>query len=139
MSEAPTQVAPGVHRLGNALVNCYLIEDGNRMTLVDGGLPGFRPQLDAYLRSRGRSARRHRRGDPHARAFRPRRDGRARCASDAPATVYVHEADEQMARTGKVHPRDGSMLPYLRRPAVWKLFYVGAPQRRHADAEGRPS
>ncbi len=55
MSDAPTQVAPGVHRLGNALVNCYLIEDGNRMTLVDGGLPGFRPQLDAYLRSRGRS------------------------------------------------------------------------------------
>src|SRR3954451_12879327 len=39
MSDAPTQVAPGVHRLGNALINCYLIEDGNRMTLVDGGLP----------------------------------------------------------------------------------------------------
>ena len=30
-----------------------------------------------------------------------------------------------MARTGKVHERDGSMLPYLRRPAIWRLFLVG--------------
>ena len=50
-----SEVAPGVHRLGNAYVNCYLIEDGNQLTLVDAGLPGFRPQLDEYLRSRGRS------------------------------------------------------------------------------------
>src|SRR3954449_944106 len=55
MANAPTQVAPGVHRLGNAIVNCYLIEDGNRMTLVDGGFPGVRAQLNEYLRSRGRS------------------------------------------------------------------------------------
>jgi glyoxylase-like metal-dependent hydrolase (beta-lactamase superfamily II) len=31
-----------------------------------------------------------------------------------------------MARTGKVHPREGSMLPYLRHPAAWKLLAVGA-------------
>ena len=113
-----------MHRLGNALVNCYLIEDGNRMTLVDGGLPGFRPQLDAYLRSRGRSLTdidavilTHAHSD-HVGMVEAVRE-------QAPATVYVHEADAHMARTGKVHPRDGSLLPYLRRPAVWKLFYVG--------------
>lgn len=123
MSEAPTQVAPGVHRLGNALVNCYLIEDGNRMTLVDGGLPGFRPQLVSYLRSRGSSL-----ADidavilTHAHADHT---GMAELVrTDAPAAVHVPEADEQMARTGKTHARDGRMLPYLRHRAVYRLFFT---------------
>ena len=46
MPDAPTQVAPCLHRIGNSLVNWYLIEDGNDLTLVDGGLPCFRPQLN---------------------------------------------------------------------------------------------
>jgi glyoxylase-like metal-dependent hydrolase (beta-lactamase superfamily II) len=124
MLDAPTDVAPGVHRLGNALVNCYLIEDGNRMTLVDAGLPGFLPQLVEHLRSRGSSLAdidavilTHAHSDHVGMAERVR--------SDAPAAVHVHEADERMARTGKVHPREGRMLPYLRYPAVWKLFLVG--------------
>jgi glyoxylase-like metal-dependent hydrolase (beta-lactamase superfamily II) len=36
--------------------------------------------------------------------------------------VYVHEADANLARTGKNHKRDGSLLPYLRYPATWKLL-----------------
>jgi glyoxylase-like metal-dependent hydrolase (beta-lactamase superfamily II) len=125
MPDAPTQVAPGVHRLGNAYVNCYLIEDGNQLTLVDAGMPGFRSQLDDHLRSRGRSVT-----DiaavilTHAHADHV---GMAEAVRvDAPAPVWVHEADADMARTGKVHPRDGSLLPYLRQPAVWKLFAMGA-------------
>jgi glyoxylase-like metal-dependent hydrolase (beta-lactamase superfamily II) len=39
--------------------------------------------------------------------------------------VYVHVADEHMAHTAKVHKRDGSLLPYLRRRAVWKLLAMG--------------
>src|SRR4051812_39140904 len=124
MSDAPTQVAPGVHRLGNALVNCYLIEDGNRMTLVDGGFPGFRAQLEAYLRSRGRSVRdidavilTHAHSD-HVGMVEGVR-------TDAPAPVHVHEKDAHMATTGKQHKRDGSLLPYLRHPAVYKLFLAG--------------
>jgi glyoxylase-like metal-dependent hydrolase (beta-lactamase superfamily II) len=120
----PTEVAPGVHRLGNAFVNCYLIEDGNRLTLVDAGLPGFRSQVDEYLRSRGRGVNdiaavilTHAHGDHVGMAERIR--------LDAPAPVYVHAADEHMARTSKVHKRDGSLLPYLRRPAVWKLLAMG--------------
>ena len=115
------KVAPGVHRLGNAYVNCYLIEDGNQLTLVDAGLPGFRGGLDDYLRSHGRSVKdiaavilTHAHGDHVGMAEKVR--------TDAPAPVHVHEADAEMARTGKIHPRDGSLLPYLRRPALWKLF-----------------
>jgi glyoxylase-like metal-dependent hydrolase (beta-lactamase superfamily II) len=122
--EAPTLVAPGVHRLGNALVNCYLLEEGNDLTLVDGGLPGFRPQLNEYLRSRGRSVTdiaavilTHAHSD-HVGIVEGVR-------TDAPAEVHVHEKDAEMARTGKVHKRDGSMVPYLWRPATWKLFVVG--------------
>ena len=121
MSEAPTQVAPGVHRLGNAFINCYLIEDGNRMTLVDGGLPGFRGQLDDYLRSRGRTV-----ADIDAVILTHAHSDHVGIVEgvrvDAPAPVYVHAADEQMARTGKTHRREGSMLPYLWRPAVWRFF-----------------
>jgi glyoxylase-like metal-dependent hydrolase (beta-lactamase superfamily II) len=123
MSEAPTQVAPGVHRLGNALVNCYLIEDGNRMTLVDGGLPGFRPQLASYLASRGAGL-----ADidavilTHAHSDHTGMVEMVR--ADAHAAVHVHEADAEMARTGKAHKREGGMLPYLRYPATYRLFFV---------------
>jgi glyoxylase-like metal-dependent hydrolase (beta-lactamase superfamily II) len=121
----PTEVATGVHRLGNAYVNCYLIEDGNQLTLVDGGMPGFRPQLDDYLRSRGRSVTdiaavilTHAHPDHVGMVERVR--------TEAPAPVYVHEADAQMARTAKMHKRDGSFLPYLRRAGMWKLLAMGA-------------
>ena len=122
--DAPTQVAPGVHRLGNPFVNCYLLEEGNSLTLVDGGMPGFRPQLNQYLRERGRSVTdieavilTHAHSDHVGMAEGVRRD--------APAPVHVHELDAEMARTGKVHKRDGSILPYLIRPATWRLFLVG--------------
>jgi glyoxylase-like metal-dependent hydrolase (beta-lactamase superfamily II) len=121
---APTQVAPGVHRLGNSIVNCYLLEEGNELTLVDGGLPGFRPQLEEYLQSRGRSVNAitaviltHAHSDHVGMVEGIRR------AAGAP--VHVHVKDEPMARTGKAHKRDGSLLPYLFRPATLRLFYVG--------------
>ena len=44
---------------------------------------------------------------------------------DAGAPVYVHEADAEMARTAKQHKREGSVLPYLRRPAPYKLLLSG--------------
>lgn len=121
--DAPTQLAPGIHRLGNELVNCYLIEEGNELTLVDGGFPGFRHQLDAYLQSRGRRVQditavilTHAHSDHVGMVEGIRRD--------APAPVHVHAKDAEMAKTGKTHPRDGSLLPYLRHPALYKLFLV---------------
>jgi hypothetical protein len=50
MSDAPTQVAPGVHRLGNAYVNCYLIEDGNDLAFAADSLQML-ASLDALERS----------------------------------------------------------------------------------------
>lgn len=45
----PDEVAPGVHRLGLAYVNCYLVVDEDGMTLVDAGLPGTARVLDLAL------------------------------------------------------------------------------------------
>jgi glyoxylase-like metal-dependent hydrolase (beta-lactamase superfamily II) len=120
MADAPTQLAPGLHRLGNALVNCHLIEDGNRMTLVDAGFPGFRGQLDAYLRSRGSSASAidaviltHAHPDHVGMAEALRRQG---------ATVYVPEAEAELARSAGRHHREASLLPALVRAPTWRLL-----------------
>ncbi|QCB93479.1 MBL fold metallo-hydrolase [Cellulomonas shaoxiangyii] len=50
-----TDVAPGVHRLAHAYVNCYLVEgDDGRLTIVDTGLPDTWPLLGHAVRALGR-------------------------------------------------------------------------------------
>jgi glyoxylase-like metal-dependent hydrolase (beta-lactamase superfamily II) len=117
-----TEVAPGIHRLGNQLINFYVIEDGARLALVDAGLPGFRKQLEAFLAERGRTL-------AHVDAVllthaHSDHVGVAEAVRQAGATVYVHGADAEMARTAKQQEREGSMLPYLRRRATWRLLAV---------------
>ena len=88
----------------------------------DAGVPGFRPQLNAYLQSRGRSVKditdvilTHAHVDHVGMAEQLRENG---------ATVHVHAKDEHMARTGEVHERESTLLPYLRYPALYKLFLL---------------
>lgn len=50
-----TDVVPGVHLLQYANVNCYLIEDGDALTLVDAGLPGAWTELGHAVRHLGRA------------------------------------------------------------------------------------
>jgi glyoxylase-like metal-dependent hydrolase (beta-lactamase superfamily II) len=49
------QVAEGVYRLGSPFVNFYAIEEGGRLTIVDGGIPGYWDQIPQLLSSLGRS------------------------------------------------------------------------------------
>ena len=72
------EVAPGVHRLGNEIVNYYLIEADGGLTLVDAGLPAFRGRLEAFLRRARPDAVGHRRAAAHPRARRPPRHRRGR-------------------------------------------------------------
>ncbi|HLS73090.1 MAG TPA: MBL fold metallo-hydrolase [Actinomycetaceae bacterium] len=51
---AAREVAPGVHLVSRAHVNCYLVEDDDGVTLVDAGLPAMWGQLGQALRSIGR-------------------------------------------------------------------------------------
>jgi glyoxylase-like metal-dependent hydrolase (beta-lactamase superfamily II) len=48
-------VAPGVHRIEHAFTNFYLLEDGDRLTLVDAGVPTAWEPLHAALRGIGRT------------------------------------------------------------------------------------
>lgn len=52
-ASAPTQVAEGVHRLGDDLVNFYLVEQGGRVTIVERGHPGT-PQSARVLSAHDR-------------------------------------------------------------------------------------
>jgi glyoxylase-like metal-dependent hydrolase (beta-lactamase superfamily II) len=114
------RIAEGLHRLGSDLINFYLVEDATGLTVVDAGVPAFHDKLAACLAEFGRTWEEvralvltHAHFDHVGFAERLRRE------HDVP--VYVHAADEQLAHTQKA-PRDGSLLPYLRYPAAWKLL-----------------
>ena len=130
----PSEVAPGVHRFGNAVFNCYLIEDGNELTLVDAGVKAFRPLLGEHLRSRGRSI--HDIAAVILTHGHPDHIGMAEgLRVDAPAPIHIHEADAHMARTGEIHPLEGKLRAYVRYPAMWRLARDVRSHRRVPDAE----
>ena len=110
-----TEVAPGIHRLGNDIVNFYLVEDGDGLTLVDAGVPGFRAQLDEVLGGRRVDAvlLTHGHTDHVGVAERVRQAG---------ATVYVHDGDAAMVRDGVEQKPEGSFPRYLRHRATWRLL-----------------
>jgi glyoxylase-like metal-dependent hydrolase (beta-lactamase superfamily II) len=118
-----TEVAPGVHRLGNEMVNFYVVEADGGLTMVDAGLPGFREQLEAFLRERGKALANldallltHAHGD-HV--------GLAETVRAAGVPVSIHEADADQARTGKAHKREGGMPRYFRHATTWRLLAMG--------------
>ncbi|MEW2162646.1 MBL fold metallo-hydrolase [Streptomyces sp. NPDC007084] len=116
------QVAPGVHRLGDHVVNFYLVEDPAGLVLIDAGLPAHRAGLRDHLAATGRSL-------AEIRAVllthgHPDHTGLARTVQRAGADVWVHEADAAILRDGPRsalrHARpERSALPYLlRRPGA---------------------
>jgi glyoxylase-like metal-dependent hydrolase (beta-lactamase superfamily II) len=125
MASAPTQVAEGVHRLGDDLINFYLLEDGARVTLVDAGLPAHRRQLESYLPTIGRTLT-----DIDAVILTHAHIDHVGIAeglrADAGVRVLVHEADAKMALSGRPQPREGGMTAYLRYPATWRLLAAAA-------------
>jgi len=57
MSATVREVAPGVHIVMHAYVNCYLVEDDDGVTLVDAGLPRVWRPLGEAIRAIGRRPR----------------------------------------------------------------------------------
>ncbi|WP_446042296.1 MBL fold metallo-hydrolase [Streptomyces sp. SID1121] len=122
----PTEIAPGVHRLGDRTVNFYLVEHEEGLTLVDTGLPRHFDGLRAVLDRLDRTPEdiravllTHAHPDHTGLAERLRRAG---------AEIWIQEKDAAALGDG---PRGGmrhakperSLLPYLlRRPAA-----LGAP------------
>lgn len=47
------QIGDRIHRVGDAYVSFYVIEDGGHLTVVDAGLPGYWDDLDQLIRRNG--------------------------------------------------------------------------------------
>jgi glyoxylase-like metal-dependent hydrolase (beta-lactamase superfamily II) len=111
--------AERVLRMGAPLVNWYLVADEDGGGAVDPGTPPHRPQLEKGLEQLGRTLDdlravilTHADADHKGFAERLRRE--------RGIPVHVHAADEELAKAGK-KDREGSIVPYLRYPAAWKL------------------
>ena len=118
-----TDVAEGVHRLTNGVANFYLIEEAGKLVLVDARAPKDWALFTQAALGLGKAA-----GDPDAvllthAPHRPHR-GRRESPRHDRGPVWIHEHDVQMARTGKVGPRDGKTSAYLLRGAFWRTALV---------------
>jgi glyoxylase-like metal-dependent hydrolase (beta-lactamase superfamily II) len=49
------RLAPSLHRLGEATVSCYLLEDAGEVTIIDAGVPAYYADLAAELAAMGRT------------------------------------------------------------------------------------
>jgi glyoxylase-like metal-dependent hydrolase (beta-lactamase superfamily II) len=118
------QVRNGIHRLGSPLVNWYLVEEDDRLTAVDAGLPGFVKGLEAQLAAIGR-----RPADVEAVILTHSdadHTGVAATLREAGARVLIHSEDDETLRnpgpkTGDAHPKH--FVTQLHKPAFWRFFY----------------
>ena len=116
------QPAENVLRMGHPMVNWYLVADDDGVVLVDAGAPRHRPQLEEGLEQLGRSI-----DDVRAviltHADADHKGFAEKLRSERGVPVHVHSADRELATAGK-KDREGSIVPYLRYGAAWKLFGV---------------
>jgi glyoxylase-like metal-dependent hydrolase (beta-lactamase superfamily II) len=103
MAPSRTEVADGIHRLGDRYVNWYVLEDGGRLTVIDAGLPGHWEQLASLLTTIGRTV-----GDIVVVLLTHRHPDHLGCAQQirqaAAARVLIHGDDADGARRGGVGP-----------------------------------
>ena len=119
------EVAPGVHRLGNELFNWYLIREGRRFTLVDGGLPAYWEQLQSALSSLGGTVEdidavliTHAHLD-HVGLVR-------RVQKSSAATIYLHPADARRAARGGAQIPPAGLLANAWRPTPFRILTTAA-------------
>jgi glyoxylase-like metal-dependent hydrolase (beta-lactamase superfamily II) len=104
-------VAPGIHRLAHAYVNCYLVEEGSGVTIVDTGLPATWPHLLFALHETG-----HSRSDVEAilitHAHFDHLGFAARAMAELSVPVWVHENDHYIAAHPYRYAHERSRLAY---------------------------
>ncbi len=114
------QVADGVHRVTGGVTNFYLIGESGKYTVVDAGAPRDWALLQRSLRDLGAEVENldavlitHAHIDHVGFAEQAR--------NEAGATVWIHQADAEAARTGKPSwKNEGSTRSYLTRVELWK-------------------
>ena len=117
------QLAPSLHRIGNGLINSYLLEESAEVTIIDAGVPGYWGDLPAELAAMGRTlddvralVLTHGHSDHIGFAERMRRERHT--------PVSVHELDAALARGEVPNPAKG-LGPTRIGPLVRFMLYAG--------------
>jgi glyoxylase-like metal-dependent hydrolase (beta-lactamase superfamily II) len=112
MAVMQTNVVPKVHRLGTSVVNWYLVEDGERLTAIDAGLPKFAQELERDLHDLG-----HRVEDVEAVLLTHSdsdHTGVALALRDAGATVFIHGSDQPTLENPGPKSGDARPVEFMR-------------------------
>jgi Metallo-beta-lactamase superfamily len=126
------EVADGIHRFGTRMVNWYLIERGDGLTLVDAGMRGYWPQLERAVGALGRKVEEVEAVVlTHAHADHVGFAHQVKANSDA--TVWVHERDAEPGMR-----RFPPFRLYLR-PTAWPLLVHGLRNGLLAPPRSGPS
>ena len=115
------EIGRGLRRIGSDIVNSYLIVDGDDVTIVDAGLPGYWRLLEAELAAIGKTMDNVRalvltHGDTDHIGFA------ARLYREKGIAAHIHPADVERARLTVKKPNSG-WGPVKVRPFVGFLWY----------------
>lgn len=117
------QIADGVHRVADGIVNWYLVTDGDEVALYDAGWPRSWPRVQGALAELGRSP-----ADVTAILLthgHPDHLGAAEHARKAcRAAVHVHEAEAPRARGVADGASPWALVPGLI-PTLWRPSSLG--------------
>ncbi len=102
------RIGPGINRIGNGLINSYLLEENGEITIVDAGVPGYWDDLPDELAAMNRSL-----ADVRAlvltHAHVDHIGFAERLRSERGVPVSVHELDAKIAR-GEAKPQNQKVL-----------------------------
>ncbi len=122
-TEKPFEIVPDVYGLGSPWVNWYLVREGDSLTAVDAGLPGFAADLEKDFAALGLSL-----ADVKAVVLTHSdadHTGVTLQLREAGARVLIHADDEQTLahpgpKKGDASPRH--LLPHLFNRNLWRLL-----------------